>query len=284
MKPSNRLSPYPVLASYRDDYENASFETTIEAIQQFGDVRLNISFQLDEPDIATLIANGDAEYAIHIECPPSSYRKCASTRDGIFTATLDRLQVRDVVEVCTYVVAARSIRSFSSRNFHPDYEGLAFDIAEGCVLAIGECEQVVIKNEDDIAQRSSIINVTKAGAGQQDALAVNTDQSDCILVTLRPDLYKVYAELGGGPDKDLILSLVILPALQAVLTRMIEAGTDSADAEMEWFRTINEILDRNGIALSELDYDSENKSTLSIAQRILSQPLDRALTGLIREA
>lgn len=283
MRPSNRLTPYPVLASYRDDYIDASFTADVDAVQQFGDVRVNVSFRLDEPTLTSLIAEGKAEYAIHIECPSTSYRECVGTTDGLYSVTLDRQKVRDLVEVCTFVVASGHIDSLSSPRFHPDYDGFSFEVDEGGVLAIGDCKQVVIRNDEDIAQRSSILNVTRAGSGQRDSMAVNTDLSDSVLISLRPDLYELYAQLGGGPDSETILSLVILPALQTVLTRMAESGSEGSDSEKEWFKSLQEILERNGISIDDLDNYSDDMSALSIAQRILSQPLERSLKGLVKE-
>lgn len=283
MRPSNRLTPYPVLASYRDDYVDASFSASVEAIQQFGDVRVNVSFKLDEPTLQDLITRGFAEYAIHIECPYTSHRRYVGTSDGLYSVTLDRQKVRDLVEICTFVVARKHIDSFSSPRFHPDYDGYSFEVDEGGVLAIGECKQVVIKNEEDIAQRSSILNVMRAGSGQKDSMAVNTDLSDSVLISLKPDLYEVYAQLGSGPDSETILSLVILPALQTVLTRMAESGEEGADSEKEWFKSLKEILERNDISIDDLDNYSDDMSSLAIAQRILSQPLERSLKGLVKE-
>lgn len=284
MKPSNRLTPYPVLASYRDDYLNASFDANVSAVQQFGDLRINVNFSLDEPALTALIDSGVAEYAIHVECPSTSYRECINTREGFISESLERLNVKDVVEICTFIVASKPIKNFRSERFHPDYEDLAFDIDEGGVLAIGECKQVTVKSEDDIARHPSIIKVTRAGSGQRDAMAVNTDLSDNILISLKPELHDIYVTYGGGSQSDLVLSLVIVPALQAVITRMIEQGNNGGDSDKEWFKSIVEILERNGIALSNLDNYSESLSALAISQQLLSQPIERSLKVVAREA
>lgn len=283
MRPSNRLTPYPVLATYRDDYLNSKFAANIETTQEFGDVHVSIAFTLDEPALEKLVVAGKAEYAVHIECRATAFRMYSSTREGLYTVTLNRLDLRDSVEICTFIVASDSIKGFSSQNFHPDYEGFSFDVDRGSILAIGDCQSIEIKTNNDIERRSSIMNVTRAGSGQRDAMAVNTDQSDYVLVSLRPELYEIYAEYGAGANSQLILSLVILPALQIVLTRMAAAGEESTDTEKEWFKSIASILENSDISLSEIDNYSENMSALAIAQRILSQPLEKSLKSLVRE-
>ena len=283
MRPSNRLTPYPVLASYWDDYLEASFDASVEAVQQFGDLRINVGFSLDEPSLEKLIDEGKAGFAIHVECPSTSYRRCIETREGYVSESLDRLNVKDVVEVCTFVIASKPIESFVSSRFHPDYEGLSFDIEAGGVLAVGECKRIMVKSDDDLAKHSSIIRVTRAGSGQQDSMAINTDLTDNILVSLKPELHDIYVTLGNGPHASSILSLVIVPALQAVITRLIEQGENGGDAEKEWFRSIVELLERNGIALANLDNYSEGFSALSISQKLLSQPIERSLKDLAKE-
>ena len=283
MRPSNRLTPYPVLASYRDDYLNSSFRAKIDAVQQFGDIHLSIEFELDEPTLEALVREGRAEYAIHIECRTTTLRMYEGTRAGLYSTTLKRFDVRDFVEVCTFVVAREPIAGLVSERFHPDYDGFSFDVDRGSVLAIGDCGSIEIKDNDDIERRSSVLRVTRAGKSQRDALAVNTDQSNCVLVSLRPELYKIYNELGAGADSELILSLVILPALQIVLTRMAAAGEDSVDTEKDWFKSIVAILEKNDLSLDDIDNYSENMSALAIAQRMLSQPLERSLMGLVKE-
>ena len=283
MRPSNRLTPYPILTTYSDDYLNATIGVHVDVEQVFGSVRISVAFELDEPAIGRLIAEGSAAFAIHIECPSTSYRRFVESLGSNYSTTLDRQSVRDAVEVCTYVVAREHISSFSSPNFHPDYGDIEFDIGEGDVLAIGECLQLKIRNEDDIARRPSIIKVSGAGSTQRDAMAVHTDGNDAVLVSLRPELYELYRNLGAGEYSEAIFSLIMLPALQTVLTRMVEDSDDGVDSEKEWFKSIKEILAKEGIAVGDIDNYSDDMSALAVAQRILSQPLERSLGSLVRE-
>ena len=75
----------------------------------------------------------------------------------------------------------------------------------------------------------------------------------------------------------------MLPALQTVLTRMVEDSDDGVDSEKEWFKSIKEILAKEGIAVGDIDNYSDDMSALAVAQRILSQPLERSLGSLVRE-
>lgn len=284
MRLRNSLTPYPVLASFRDDYLDASFSTEVVAVQEFGNLRVNITFDLDEPMLQELMDYDLAEFAIHLESPSTSFRRCDRTRNDSYSISLDRNSVNDVIEVCTFVVASDDIEGFSSPNFHPDYGSVSFDINAGGVLAIGDSVVIKVESEDDLARHSSVINVMRANSGQKDAMSINTDQSDAILVSLRPELYDIYVTYGDGTDSPLFFSLVILPALQSVLTRMTVVKEGDPDADKEWFKSIVEILAREGLALSDIDNYSDDKSSLAIAQKLLGQPLEKSIKKLVKEA
>lgn len=280
MKPSNQLTPYPVLASFRDDYLNAAFNTEISGTQEFGDLRIQVAFELREPYIRSLIGEGKAEYAVHIECPPSSYRAYAGINQDVYSATLDRSVVREYVEVCTFVVAKQHIAQFRSPRFHPDYADMAFDIRQGDILAVGKSTRLRVKDSEDMARRQSILSVMRGGPSQSDSMAVNTDGYKNVLISLRPDLYDIYAVLGDGDQGDVILSLVIFPALQLILTRMKESSKDPNFTDKEWYKAISEILARNSISVDDINPFDEDRSALAIAQKILSEPLEKSMHDL----
>lgn len=288
MRPINQLTPYPVLAAFRDDYLNSAFNARIVGSQQFGDLQLQVSFELREPYLKDLISQGMAEYAIHIECPPASYRTCVRTSQDAYSLKLDRTIVRDVVEVCTYIVASRDIRGFRSPNFHPDYDGISFDIGSGGILAIGHSSRLKVRDAEDMARHPSILKVMSADPSQKESMTVVMEKSSNVLISLRPDLYEAYVLLGDGSRADVILSMVIMPALQLVLTRMRgaedpESPGDSDYQGLEWYESMVELLRRNGISVKDIDNFNNDSSALAIAQKILSDPLERSLRGLLAE-
>lgn len=285
MKPINQLTPYPVLASFRDDYLNSAFNAKIEGTQQFGDLQIQVNFELRESHLKALIAQGRAEYAIHIECPTTSYRSCIRTNQDVYSLTLDRSVVRNVVEVCTYVVAKADIEGFISPSFHPDYAGISFDIQKGGILAIGHSVSLKVKDSEDMARHSSILKVTGADPSQKDSMAVMMEKSGYILISLKPDLYDAYALLGDGGRADVILSMIIMPALAMVLTRLKDAeeSGESDYQDLEWYESLIELLKKNGLSVKDIDNFNNDMSSLAIAQKILSEPLERSLLGLLAE-
>lgn len=285
MRPVNQLTPYPVLAPFRDDYLNAAFVATIEGSQQFGDLQIQVSFELREPYLKSLIARGKADYVIHVECPPASYRECVRTNQEVYSLKLDRSVVKSVVEVCTYIVAKEDINDFRSPSFHPDYDGIPFEIQSGGILAIGRSARMKVQDAEDMAKHASILKVTTSDPSQKDSMAVIMETSSNILISLRPDIYDAYALLGDGIRADVILSMVIVPALQIVLTRLKDAeeSGESSYQDLDWYESLVELLAKNNLTIKDIDNSNNDMSALAIAQRILSEPLERSMLGLLAE-
>ena len=74
MKVKNKLTPYPILFSYNDNYSDSSFVAGINANCKFGEVYLTIDFKLNNNGLQKLIESNKACFTAHIECPSTSFR------------------------------------------------------------------------------------------------------------------------------------------------------------------------------------------------------------------
>lgn len=79
MRAKNRLSPYPILNDYGDDYTESSFSAEIQAVTQFTEVYGKINFQLNNSDIQALIDAKKAKFVAHVECPTTCFRAVIET-------------------------------------------------------------------------------------------------------------------------------------------------------------------------------------------------------------
>jgi len=59
--------PYPVLYMNNDDYQKTSFSTKIDVKEEFGEVKIEAQFYLDNPEMKRLIENHSCAYLIHVE-------------------------------------------------------------------------------------------------------------------------------------------------------------------------------------------------------------------------
>lgn len=75
MRIKNRLSPYPILDDFGDDYIDSSFDVEYEVNTQFREIYGKLSFKLNNDDIQKLILEEKAEFLVHVECPTTCYRE-----------------------------------------------------------------------------------------------------------------------------------------------------------------------------------------------------------------
>lgn len=279
MKVKNKLTPYPILFAYNDNYIDSSFDVDINAFCKFGEIYITINFKLNNKGLQKLIDDNKACFTSHIECPSTSYRIKTESNETSITIKLDSNDLKDKVEVCTFITALTDIKSYKNDNFHSDYQGYDFNIYKGNVLAIGIGKELTIsKNNNEIENLPSIIKIYKKSDIKSGAISVDTDNSDYILVGIFEGLYNKYYTLGKNKYKDTILSLVLLPAIIVVLTRMFYADND--EKEKKWYRIIEGLLNENEIQVEDLDIQNKDTSVLAVAQMIFSNPISRSFCEL----
>lgn len=121
MRIKNRLSPYPILNNFGDDYINSSFTVEYDVSTQFTEIYGKLVFDLKNDDIKKLINDKKAAYSVHIECPVTCYRKVLLSEEEEIEFKINAASVSKKIEIRTFIVMTNSIKGFESENFHPDY-------------------------------------------------------------------------------------------------------------------------------------------------------------------
>lgn len=279
MRIKNRLSPYPILDNFSDDYIDSSFTVSYEVQTQFTEVQGKLVFKLDNEELAKLIQNGFAVYALHIECPSTCYREIITSTDSEVDFKVDASKVSKVIEMRTFIVLTKNVDGFTSAKFHPDYSGRVFNLSAHQIVAIGTAKNYDVQHDDkDLDSFPSIIQIKKMRNKKKGSLSVNTDNDDHIIIGLAEDIYDLYAGLGKNTFKASAFGLVLFPALIIVLQRMYINRDDDTVNTMHWFKVIETILTDNKISIDELDIESD--SLLSICQSIFADPIARSFKEL----
>lgn len=279
MRIKNRLSPYPILDNFGDDYIESSFTVEYDVKTQFSEVIGRLIFRLDNEDVEKLIKNNHAVYAVHIECPSTCYREVYSSTDTEISFRLDAFKVSKVIEIRTFIVLTSDVKAFTSTKFHPDYLGRTFDLSEHQILAIGTAKNYDVQNDgNDLEAFPSIIQVRKMIDKGKGTLSVNTDIDDHIIIGLTEEVYDLYTRLGKSTFKASVFGLILFPALIIVLQRMYIYRDDDVTNTMHWFKVIESMLTQNGINLADLDVS--NDKLLSVCQSIFADPITRSFKEL----
>lgn len=279
MRIKNRLSPYPILDNFGDDYIDSSFTVDYEVDIRFMEIYGKLTFKLENDEIRALIAEKKAVFTVHIESPSTCYREVFSTEDTELEFKLNASLVSKVIEIRTFIVLTQAIGRFSSKKFHPEYQGKTFDLEQHQIIAIGTAKDYNIEKDDrDFYSLPSILRIAKLKDKRKGALSVNTDSDEYIVVGLSEDIFELYARLGKSTFKATAFSLVLLPALMVVIQRMCNGKDDEAINSMHWYKVVESLLCNNGFSIDELSIDDD--SLLIVCQSLFADPIARSFKEL----
>lgn len=134
---ANMNFPYPIVRAYTEDYQTTVFEGALTVNLKPDGYLVRPNFEIQNPGISELIAEGEMTYALEVQSPATWFRKLFLIRDNT-PIYLDPALLHERVELTPCIVATAYIPGFTSQDFEVEYSGMAFDINAGDVIAIGE--------------------------------------------------------------------------------------------------------------------------------------------------
>ena len=277
-----KLYPYPVLSSYSNDYGTGAFDAAIDIVRDGYDLRIDFLTTLTCQSLQDCVKQGVAKFVYHLECSQTGFRTVVQTDKVSEVYTLLNKAVNGKLQICPFVVAVDDLKGFTSPDFHEDYQGIAFDIEAGCVMAVGKMVTVDIsKDIDDLANTPSIFNISKNPDESCKQMLVDMSQRKIIIKLPLSDFYS-YKALSATPLAQPILnSLTVVPALVYVLEelRALPIQERSENSDTLWYKVLSKAL------LTQFDCDIEseefnNQNSLVLAQKLINNPVTDAFTFL----
>jgi len=263
----NASYPYPVLYMNNDDYQKTSFSTKMDVKEEFGEVKIEAHFYLDNPEIKRLIENRFCVFLIHVECSQTSYRKAFETHQERLEISIATHQLRGKIVLHSFVIAKEAIHNYTNEYLNDWYKGIPLAFEKGNILAIGEAiETTLIDDHTEFLNLPSIVTVTKSL--KNDYMDVDI-HSNNITIYLPEYEYHQYAMSAHSPLKNTILAAVIVPALVYVFSKISEANADLE--EYTWYQVLDKIFQENNYRLEDVGTDV--LSPLKAAQLVLRKPL-----------
>lgn len=270
----NNSFPYPVLSIENDDYIGSKFETKVEAQKTFGQLYINLNCNLQDSKIASLINEGKAKYALHVECPQTSFRKIYQSEETKIVAAIPENVLRGKIDVHPFILANETIEGYTNPNLNDFYTDATITYEKGNILALGEAVEVTLF-EDDLESQNlpSIVTIRRSESAKELVVSLNSPQ---IIIELPKAIYDQYAINAGSRLKETILSMVILPSLVEVFYTLKE---DSADySEYKWYQVLEQIFKKNNIPLTQVI--DGTIPVLRAAQMVLQNPLEKAFNEI----
>ena len=282
MKLRNSLTPYPILCAFNDDYRDSRFTADIHCSHSLDKIKIDVHFQLDNAELQQLIKEGKAFYLVHVESPQTSFREKEETCKEQLSIVLDKDEISDSIEICTFIVAAEDIMDYHNSLFNAIDENLHIALTKGNIMAIGSSKEISIERKSqEIRDADSLIKIIRNIKGKPATLYVNTDDADNILLGMDPELIDSYNLLGRGKYRETLFAMLFLPAMITILMRMKKDDESEESSQFEgkkWYVAILDLLEKAGYSLNELK--EEDNSILEAAQVIFKNPIKLAINAL----
>ena len=278
---NRRLFTYPVLADGRDDYKTCKFTADVaSSFDAANNLRLEVSCQTNCAEINRLIANGDAEYLLHVECPSTIYRGVTARSAKNFSCTIPLACVRKELDITAFVVLRRDVKNFFCDDWNEDFSGLTFSLSKGSPLAYRRFQPLILPDDADIFKNvGSIFSVYKRPPDAEKFFKPNLED-DKIKIGLNEDDYAVYRRHCDNPTMQPILNaMIILPTLVYVFEELKQPNAIDNHGSKPWFLSIKAAYRRLNIDLTEYLL-REEKTSLELAQEIMNLPLTKALESI----
>ena len=237
---------------------------------------------LTNKELLGLVRSGKASFVYHLECSQTGFRKVIRTDKFSLPYVLSNHEVKNIVQICPFIVATKDITSYSSTDFDDDYKGMTFDIEEGCVLAVGQQVDADVSDSiDDLANTPSIFSIVQNTDEAIKEMKVDGN-GDKIVIQLPFNDYYSYKSLSQNPKFEPVLNaLTIVPALVFVIEEMKRWDSEEMNCreiDCGWFRSIKHVLSK------EFNCDVESglsgMDSMELAQKLIGSPLPSAFAEL----
>lgn len=280
MQLRSKYYTYPVITDDAEFYIDSHFTSDVEQVLDGYNVKLRLKADLVNPELEKMLKDQDVLFAHHIECTQTCFRKVVLTNESIKECLLKDNEVNGLVQICSFLVAAKDIDKYSNNLFAPEFRGFRFNIERGCVMAVGNQINLRInKIKDDLANTASIFSIIPNLDETITNVVVNTIGNKIVIVVPK-ETYSIYSNLSSSLDIQPVMhSMLIIPALVYALTEVKEARTHLYDFEdYRWYRSLRKAAEKMNI-----NFDEEtlaNINPFECAQKLMDSPIPKGVNFL----
>lgn len=272
MKLSRRSYPHPVVGNL-DDVPGAAFQATVEMSADKDNIYLDANIQNSSATIRYLVETARADYAVHVECTNTLFRRAFEFREESKRIAIRADQLNDAVDVNVFAVATHDASGYVVDKAHPDYEGSAFDVKKGDIIAVGEGRVFAVESSFDVLGRIGSIMQIDVAADDGD-LPMRVDfLGEKVRIILSKEDFKAYKLMRHDESLSSVLTTtIVVPALLETLY-YIHNEDGNGDAEtleaLRWYRVLTRRIEELGL--------KGESDKLTQVQMLLELPVKRAL-------
>lgn len=257
--------PYPVLRPDIDDYLQSDFQVTVDIEGTKDNKRLGAKVQvaISSEQIKQQIAKGNAAVTIVFSCRETYYRESVTTDKFELTKSFDSGALRGEVVVYPFVVALKSIKSYSAPDINAEFGKGPFAFQEGEVLAAEEPKVFYIDREL-FKPISSILQIVKSDALSGFEWRVSLEQNKIQILLSAEAKQAVDQARNSRRNRAVLINSMYFAAIMEAVQKLKEEG--GTYEHRRWAKVIAQQCHNAAIDLVAHD-------PYIIAQRLLSSPL-----------
>ncbi len=225
---------------------------------------LSFNFMINEEHINELIKGRTATYVIEIYCPTTFMRRVFSTNEKQGEVLLKKGELYRRVEVNAFVVCAKTIKNYSSRNFNKEFgNGASFNLMPGDVLAAADTE-IYYWDTECVAPLYSVFDLVAIDSMTEGMFEIDTD-GDRVKIQMHQRDKSRFDQMRKSRELKPTTMFVYFSAVAEVLRQMKDAESEGGK-DKKWYRAIEHKVNEMGKALSSAD-------PFRLAQELLCRPL-----------
>ena len=266
MKLNSQAYPYPVLTSEEGaaaDYRDSAFQCSLDiigSIDEHQKFKLEYSFLLSNDEIAALIKNGEASFALEISCTETLKREMKFLQQfGEFE--VDASELYGKVDFTPVVVVRKQGLEFTSVDLNEEFAGAKFTLNTGDIIAIDDVWSKYIEF-NSLAFDTLVRVETEDGL---EPLQYRIEPSPSfVTIWMGKELRELWNEIRASKKhKPALMMSIYKDVIYMALEDLIE--DNDADSQL-WARSLRGKLAELDITLPE---ESDFNSINMIAQRLV---------------
>lgn len=281
MNITNRLFTYPVLSEEKDDYKESIFNVDYEQMMQgVNSLKLTFDIAMNCRELEQLIASGQADYVIHLECTTTAYREVLHSVSKHIEHVIPIGRINGSFDAVAFVILKKNITGFTSSDWVDDFSDTTFNLFAGSILAYQNLPSLdITKDYEEFTNAGSIFSIYKRITDEDCPAEISLDSSK-IRIGLGTKDYDVYAMYSAKTELQSIFhSMLILPALVYVFEELKQEDGEETYHNKEWFIVLEKAYLKRGIAFMEEVLNSE-KTSYQLAQEAMELPLSKAFNQI----
>lgn len=262
--------PYPVLASFTDDYPFSDFSFEIVHVHEVpgtGEVEVQGELRPGEQTLEHAITEGKVACGIYVTCENTYFSEFIPIQGGNWKVFIGGGHLRGVVKLRAIIYVVADTLPIPADSIHDEFGERDFPLKKYSLAGISD-ELEFEAGLDKLVPMESVFRLESNDSVKNGLFLVGTD-TQTIVIQVHPELYSSLNQVrNDGSGRRILLSSMYLPCLIEVL----DVASRERSDHLRWYRAIESRCRQVGVEL-------DGKDLLRKAQLLLNCPV-----GNVREA